>query len=270
MKFKLIDHHMHTQASPDADPSLTMEDYIEQAIALGLPGVMFTDHVDYDFAAPIFEEQIDYEAYYANILRLRDLYSFDIRMGVEMGYQPHLNERISQQLSKFPYDFVILSMHMCDGLDLYNGDFFKGKTQEQAYQRYFETVLYSVENFSDFEVYGHLDYIIRYGGFEERMYDFEYFKPIITQILNVIIKKGKGIEINTSGLRYGLGVTHPRLELLKLYKSLGGTIITIGSDAHYLKDYQAAFDLAVRLLVEAGFDSVTEFKQRVAYQVSIK
>ncbi len=27
---QLIDHHMHTQASPDADQRLAMEDYIEK------------------------------------------------------------------------------------------------------------------------------------------------------------------------------------------------------------------------------------------------
>ncbi|MDX9692234.1 MAG: histidinol-phosphatase HisJ family protein [Acholeplasmataceae bacterium] len=269
MSIKLIDHHTHTQASPDADLSLTMENYIEKAIELGLPGVMFTDHVDFDFAAPIFADQIDYEPYYKKVKQLREKYPIDVLMGVEMGYQPHLNDRISKQLSEFPYDFVILSMHMCDGLDLYNGDFFIGKTQLESYQRYFETVLYSVENFSDFDVYGHIDYIIRYGGFENRMYDFETFKPIISKILSTLINKGKGIEINTSGLRYGLGVTHPRVELLKLYKSLGGKMITLGSDSHYLKDFRKDFELAISLLKEAGFTEITQFKNRKPYFISI-
>jgi histidinol-phosphatase (PHP family) len=269
MMLKLIDHHMHTQASPDADQKLSMENYIEKAIELDLPGVMFTDHVDFDFAAPIFHQQIDYSIYTQKIEKMRQKYPIDIRMGVEMGYQPHLNERISHHLKTYPFDFVILSMHMCDGLDLYNGDFFKGKTQVEAYQRYFETVLYSVKNFFDYEVYGHIDYIIRYGSFERKMYDFEHFKPIVTEILKEIITRGKGIEINTSGLRYGLGVTHPRFELLKLYYELGGRIITLGSDAHYLKDYRINFDIAITLLKEAGFTHITEFKQRKPYQVSI-
>ncbi len=266
---KLIDHHSHTQASPDADQDLSMEDYIEKAIQLNIPGVMFTDHVDFDFAAPIFHQQIDYNEYTKKVIDMRKKYLIDIRMGVEMGYQPHLNERITNHLKAYPFDFVILSMHMCDGLDLYNGDFFKGKSQVEAYQRYFETVLYSVENFDDYDVYGHIDYIIRYGGFNNRMYDFEYFKPIITQILQTIISKGKGIEINTSGLRYGLGVTHPRLELLKLYHSLGGTILTLGSDAHYLKDYRNEFEYAIQLIKEAGFKAITEFKERKPYQVPL-
>jgi histidinol-phosphatase (PHP family) len=269
MSLKLIDHHTHTQASPDADPNLSMEDYIHKAKAQGYPGVMFTDHVDYDFVSPLFLEIIDYNIYHQKIVELRKTHNFDVRMGVEIGYQPHLNERIKTLVNNHPFDFVIASTHLCDGLDLYNGDFFIGKTQEEAYQRYFEIVLYAVNNFTDYDVYGHLDYIIRYGKFERKMYDFNTFKPIIEDILKVIIKNGKGIELNTSGLRYQLGVTHPRLELLELYKNLGGTIITLGSDAHYLKDYQADFELGISLLKKAGFTHVTEYKERTPYFIEI-
>lgn len=269
MPIRLIDHHMHTQASPDADQNLSMENYIEQAIEKGYPGVLFTDHVDYDFAAPIFNEPIDYDRYYQKIVSLRNRFEIPVLMGVEMGYQPHLNQRIDAFLNQYPFDFVILSIHMGDGLDFYNGDFFKGKTQDEAYQRYFEIVLQAVENFDNYDVFGHIDYIIRYGGFSQRMYDFERFKPIITRILQTIIQKNKGIELNTSGFRYGLGVMHPRLELLTLYKNLGGKIITLGSDAHYLKDYQKDFDAAIRLLSAAGFTEVAQFENRKPRFVSI-
>lgn len=270
MSLKLIDHHMHTQASPDADPNLSMEDYIRKAIECNYPGVMFTDHVDYDFAAPIFSEQIDYSQYYSQILKLRKQYNLPILMGVEMGYQPHLNAKIDALLNEFPFDLVILSIHMGDGLDLYNGDFFKGKTQNEAYMRYFEIVLDTVQNYENFDIFGHIDYIIRYGVFKNKIYDFDTFKPIITEILKIIIRNNKGIEVNTSGYRYGLGVTHPILELLKLYKSLGGKILTLGSDAHYLKDYQRDFDEALRLIRLAGFSEVTHFKNRKPYVVSIE
>jgi histidinol-phosphatase (PHP family) len=269
MDIKLIDHHMHTNASPDADQFLTMDHYIKKAMDLKLPGVLFTDHVDYDFFQPIFHKLIDYDQYQKSVLNLRDTYPIDIRMGVEIGYQKHLNQRLNEFLEKYAFDFVICSMHMCDGLDLYNGDFFKGKTQQESYQRYFENVLYNVENYDNYDVYGHVDYIIRYGGFEVRDYDYEKYKDIIDQILIKIIEKDKGIEVNTSGLRYGLGVTHPKFEVIKRFKELGGKYITLGSDAHYLKDFQNNFELGINLLKEAGFTHVTHYKNRKPYQVSI-
>ena len=63
-------------------------------------------------------------------------------------------------------------------------------------------------------------------------YPFDKVKPIISEILKHIISKGKGIEINTSSFRYKLDDLTPSKDILKLYKELGGTIITIGSDAH--------------------------------------
>ena len=63
-------------------------------------------------------------------------------------------------------------------------------------------------------------------------YPFEKVKPIITKILKIVIQDGKGIEINTSSRRYGLKDSTPSRDILKLYKELGGKIITIGSDSH--------------------------------------
>lgn len=259
---KLIDHHMHTNYSPDADPNATMLAYINQAKRNNVSGIMFTDHVDFDTPIQIFADQINYDEYLEEINRLRIETSYPIYMGVEIGYQLHLKRDYDDFLSKYPFDFVICSIHVGDNLDFYNRDFFKGKTQHEAYLRYFEIVLETVKTYDNYDVFGHIDYIIRYGGFDFRNYNFKVYEPIINEILKTIISKGKGIEINTSGIRYNLGVTHPKIELLKRYRELGGKIITIGSDAHRVSDYQADFTLALSLLREAGFDQVCLFKQR--------
>lgn len=266
---KLIDHHMHTHFSPDADPLASMESYIQEVKRRGITGVMFTDHVDIDNPCAIFENPIDYDVYYQKIETLRKSESLFIGMGVEMGYQPHIEHEMRTLLNRYPFDFVICSIHLGDHLDFYNGDFFKNKTQDEAYSRYFELVLNAVQSYEDYDVFGHLDYIIRYGKFQHRMYDFDRYQPIIDRILSIIIHKGKGIELNTSGLRYGLGVTHPRLELLKRYKDLGGTIVTLGSDAHRVTDYYRDFDFAISVLKEAGFDRVAIFKNRQLSFVNI-
>ncbi len=101
-----------------------------------------------------------------------------------------------------------------------------------------------------------------YGGFENRTYQFKDYANILDQILRTIISKGKGIEINTSGFRYGLGVLHPGIDLLKRYKELGGTIITFGSDTHKIRDYYDGFEEAKKMLLEAGFEFITVFKNR--------
>jgi len=262
MNPKIIDSHMHSNYSPDADPKATFEAYIEKAKRLGIKSLVFTDHVDFDSPAEIFTDMIDYDAYVKHLNEVKNTTDIQLLLGVEMGYQPHLHQRIDDFLSKYPFDFVIMSMHIGDGLDFYNGDFFKGKTQVEAYQRYFEIVLDSVRNYQNYDVYGHIDYIIRYGGYPNKRYLYETHKETISAILKEIIKHGKGIEINTSGLRYGLGLVHPYLELLKEYKALGGKIVTFGSDAHFVKDYYAGFEESIKLLKDAGFEYVTVYRNR--------
>jgi histidinol-phosphatase (PHP family) len=269
MYYKLIDHHTHTNKSPDADQKLTFEDYIKVAIDNHISGVMFTDHLEIDYPSPIFNQVIDYVKYHQEIEVLRNKYSLDIKMGVELGYQPKLISQFNQILSNSPFDFVICSMHMCDNLDLYNGDFFIGKTQKESYQRYFENVLDSVINYDNYDVYGHIDYIYKYGNFEVRDYTYSDFKDIIDDILKVIIQKNKGIEVNTSGLRYGLLNLHPKFDIIKRYYELGGRLITLGSDAHRLKDFQNDFEIAIDLLKQAGFKEITQYHLRVPYQIKI-
>ena len=262
MNKKIIDHHMHTNYSPDADPKATMELYIQSAKEKGIDGVMFTDHVDFDFPSDLFDEMIDYHQYLEEVKRVSKKENFKVFMGVEIGYQPHLNQRMTDFLKSHPFDFVICSIHVGDGLDLYNGDFFQGKTQKEAYMRYYEIVLDAVRSYDDYDVFGHIDYIIRYGGYKDRSYLLSDYAQVVDEILKTIIKKGKGIEINTSGLRYGLGVLHPGIDLLKRYKELGGKIITFGSDTHKIKDYYAGFEETKKMLIEAGFEYITVFKDR--------
>ena len=257
-----FDHHLHTQFSPDADPQATMEKYIEEAKRLGISGLVYTDHLDLDTPVELFQKTIEYDSYYQKYLSVKEKIDLPIRLGIEIGYQPHLNKSLEEFLQSVPFDFVICSMHLTDCLDYYNGDFFIGKTQDEAYLRYFESVLEAVKNYHNYDVFGHLDYIIRYGDFDVKDYSIEKYQPIIKKILKEIIKHQKGIEINTSGLRYGLNTTHPKFEVIKWFKELGGEIITLGSDAHKVNDLAKDFDVAIRLLKAAGFDRVAVFEKR--------
>ncbi|WP_341877017.1 histidinol-phosphatase HisJ family protein [Defluviitalea saccharophila] len=263
------DYHVHSSFSSDS--SEEMENQIKTAISLGLKQIAFTDHIDYDYPDKAFPFMIDYNQYLKVFDGLKEKYKnqIDMILGVEIGFQPHVVKQIEEVLSQYPFDFVICSTHVCDRLDLYNGDFFKGKNQKNAYLRYFECVLYNVKNFFNYDVYGHIDYINRYGNYENRILSYEDYKDIIDSILKTIIDLGKGIEINTSGFRYGLGYANPQLSILKRYKELGGKIITIGSDAHSSKDIASHFNEAYKLLEAAGISEITLFRNRKPYFVKL-
>ncbi len=267
MNPRIIDHHTHTNYSPDASDKASMESYIETAKRLNKPGVMFTDHVDLDTPVELFQTIPEYYAYAKKVKTLNED-TFFVGLGVEIGYQPHLKNALHTFVNTHPFDYVICSIHIGDGLDFHNGDFFLDKTDQEGIIRYFELVKEAVTNFESYDVFGHIDYITRYlNGSKD--YDFKRVESLIDDILSTIIQNNKGIELNTSGLRYNLGFMHPKTDLLKRYKALGGTILTLGSDAHSVKDLTADFQEAIDTLKTIGFTSITQFKNRTPYSISI-
>ena len=112
--------------------------------------------------------------------------------------------------------------------------------------------------FKHYSVLAHLDLIIRYD--RNGVYPFKEVEDIIAEILKQAIKDDKGIEVNTSSWHYGLSDTQPSRKILKLYKDLGGRIITVGSDTHttkYLADHiKDAYSI---LKDEIGFDTICTF-----------
>ncbi|QMS84787.1 histidinol-phosphatase HisJ family protein [Candidatus Xianfuyuplasma coldseepsis] len=227
------DYHIHTNYSPDADQEATFEAYINQAQALGLTKLTFTDHVDIDAVHPLFHTPIDYNAYLKEFNTVKQTSPIDIQLGVEIGYQSHVVEEINTFLSKYPFTHVILSIHYLEQKDLYTQEYFIGKTKRQAYQTYFETCLDAIESIDQFDVFGHLDYITRYSPYGD--YDYEEYKDIIDRILQALIRKNKGLEINTSGIANEQR-TYPKQEVLDRFIELGGTTLVYGSDAHKISE----------------------------------
>ena len=167
-------------------------------------------------------------------------------------------------VKQYPFDFIIGSSHITCKKDMaMDKSFFEGYTRNEAYLRYFKEVLENIKLYdNEFDVYGHIDYVVRYGNYAEKKIDYEEFREILDKILINLIKKDKGIEINTSGIRYGLGSPHPNIDIIKRYKELGGKIITIGSDAHKIEDLGKDFDIAYNMLKEADFREVAIYHNR--------
>ncbi len=254
------DHHVHTRFSPDSQADIHA--YLKAGKRLGLEFVMFTDHVDFGTTDPEFMEPIDYRGYFEEMKRLEEAYEIPIQVGVEIGYEKHHKGQIEEFLGQYPFHFVIASIHYGDGKDFYLGDFFHGKDQRGSYKRYFEILQEMAENFSAYDVAGHIDYITRYGPFLNKHYEFTEFEPSIDPILQALIHQGKGIELNTSGLRGKGGSPFPKPEVLGKYRALGGKIITVGSDAHFNEHYQAGIKEGIGQLKDLGYTEISSFTKR--------
>lgn len=263
----IADFHTHSSNSGDCDVPMYMQ--IESAINKGIKYLCITEHMDYDFPKAPDEDVsfiLDTDTYYDEYLFNKEKYHEKINLffGVELGLQPHLAIRHNEYVSKYPFDFVIGSSHLCDGYDVYYPDFFIGKNEVECYRRYFESELENIKEFNNFDVYGHLDYILRYGPTKDNNFHYNDYAEIIDEILKQLISSGKGIEINTGGLKDGMKETNPCLDILRRYKDLGGEIITVGSDSHNPENIAYDFKTAKETLLAAGFSRYTIFKERTA------
>lgn len=258
----LTDSHMHTHFSQDSDA--LPEQMVLSAVEKGLETICFTDHEDKDFVEEGRECVIDMPEYLSEIRRLQEKYQDRIRicLGVEIGLQPHLGEFCRGFTGRYPFDFVIGSVHVAGGKDPYFADFFEGRTDQEGYRFMLEETLKNVRMIPDFDVLGHLDYVVRYGKQKEKSYSYQEMEDLIEAILRELISRGKGLEVNTAGLKYGLPFAHPFPDVLKKYRELGGEIITVGADAHRPEHVGYAFDRIDAYLKDCGFKYYTKFVDR--------
>ena len=259
----LADYHVHTDYSDDSD--YRMEDVVVDAIKLGLNEICFTDHVDYGIKCdwdsglkikyrngePL--ANVYYPQYMKEIRAMQYLYGskIDIRIGLEFGIQTDTIPMFYSLYNRYEFDFIILSIHQVDNKEFWNQSFQRGKTQQEYNEKYYEEMLAVVQKYKDYSVLGHMDLIARYD--ENGVYPFQKIKPLVEKILKIVIADGKGIEVNTSSHRYGLSDTTPSIEILKLYRELGGKIVTIGSDSHKPEHLGAYIKETKELLKNLGY-----------------
>ena len=259
----LADFHMHTEFSTDSEAS--MESQIASAIEKGIKHLCFTDHMDYDYPVQYGGGFLfDMETYLARINEMKERYKKRIALyrGVELGMQPGLAERCGSLVQGYPLDFVICSSHVVDGIDPYFPDFWKGRDEKSALRRYFESILENIRMFEDFDIYGHLDYIIRYAPSGKREFSYSEYGDIIDEILKSLIQKGKGIEINSGGYRCGLGHANPHEAIITRYCELGGELITIGSDGHKPEDLAYNYKKTGEMLLSLGIRYYAIYENR--------
>jgi len=264
------DCHMHTYFSGDSEAK--PEDMILAAIDKGLEAICFTDHEDIDYFCDDIEFVFDPETYFKELGALKEKYKekLDIRIGVEFGLQPHLAKKAKAFTTANPYVFVIGSMHVVGGKDPYYPEFFEGISDEEAYRMALRETIADIRAVADFDVLGHLDYVVRYGKHREQEYSYSRFADEIDEILRYLIEHGKGLEVNTAGLKYGLPFAHPHPDVLKRYKELGGEIITVGADAHKPEHVGYDFNIVDNILEACGFKYYAEFIKRIPVFRKIK
>lgn len=279
----LIDCHTHTQFSMDSEADIN--EMINRAIELGLKAYAITDHCECNcwFTEDHYEntENFDYFNYaedFENSLNavtaLKEKYGSELNLicGTEMGQAIHDLEIAKKIVSDERLDFVIGSIHQTLGeKDFFYIDY-KNMSMDEIYillNKYFKEV-YELCRWGKFDILGHLTYSLRYMkrrcGIDP---DISRYDEIIAESFRELISKDKGIEINTSGLRQNFGDVFPPLKYVKLFKDLGGEILSVGSDAHKVEDLGSGIAKGIEIARAAGFTRLCYFKKRKPYFINI-
>lgn len=261
------DYHLHSSFSGDS--TAPMEDMVRSGFQKGLTHMCFTEHMDLhypisvDVPAGFFEVNTD--SYLYELLHLKEKYASDIQLsfGIELGLQASYTKELNMYARSYDFDFIIGSSHIVNGKDPYEPAYFQGRTEEEGYREYFTTVIENIKKFTRYDVYGHLDYVVRYGPKLDKDYSYEKYKDLFDRMLTLLLEQEKGIELNTGGLRSGLKDFNPCADVLRRYRELGGEIITVGSDAHAPADVASNFALAEETLKSCGFKYYSVFEKRV-------
>ena len=243
-----------------------MEDMCARAVEIGIGEIAFTEHFDNNPADLCFGK-FDYDSYISQIEAARARFdSLRILTGIEFG-EPHMYPEQIQAVREWKLDVVLAVVHWV-GDKIIAVDEFGDSDVESMYDRYFDEVL-KTARVGGFDVLAHFDLMKRFGVKYAGPFRFESFRDRIAAILEAMIERGIALEMNTSGLRQPCRETFPGPGTLKLYRELGGELITIGSDAHRIEQLGFGLDEGMSLIRAAGFDRIAVYRSRTPELVAL-
>lgn len=240
----------HTHSAFSADSEMRAEDALARAEQLGL-GLVFTEHLDLDYPGDkdfVFDPE-DYWNTYSPLRGERLL------LGVEIGMTPEHREANRAFASRVPFDMILGSIHMVDGMDLYYPETYRGREKGEFYREYLISMAREVYHNEFIDVLAHIDYIARYADFENPELKYGDFPEEVDAVLGALIVTDTVLELNTRRCS-DASVLKALLPIYKRYREMGGRYITIGSDAHKAEALGGNFSMAWDFAEECGLKPV--------------
>ena len=252
-----IDYHTHTKLSSDGEVPLT--EMAEAAVKAGLSELCVTDHYDlvdldgYDWVPALAQRREAAERYRGRLT---------VRLGVEFGSANRYPDRAKATLAQPELDFVIGSVHNltpeAGAKDFYFVDYTAPEVCYACLDDYFAQML-RLAPIPDYDAMGHIIYPLRYMCMRDgQTVSLDRYWEQIREILRTVAQTGHAIELNT----YNGRTLADWLPVLKIYKEVGGELITVGSDAHRTENVGKGVPEAYELLTQAGFRYVTLYEKR--------
>ena len=250
-----FDYHMHTRLS---DGKNSHEEMVEAAMEKGYSEIGFTDHFCIRQPCTWAMGAEGLEPMVKQLITLREKYRDQIRIliGVEVDYFPDREAEIARELEKYPFDYVLGSVHF---LDDWNYDSDRSRyveyTNDYLYERYFGE-LQKAASSGLFDTMAHPDLIKKFRIWPDRNPNGLY-----TETARRFAQSGVTFELNTSGIDRPCGEFFPGKELLTAFRQ-ENVPVTLGSDSHQSAQIGRYFDDARKMLRELGYQELVRYRER--------
>lgn len=274
MSFKnpqVFDLHTHHERCGHAEGEI--REYIEAAIQSGLDMIGISDHSPYfyreedHFRPNITMKKSEFHEYVAEVLALKKEYKgkIEVLLGVESDFFPQHIKSYQKQYNRYPFDYIIGSVHYVDEVSIFNKNRWKRLTDTEKIatkDAYYKLIQQSAQS-GMFQILGHIDAM---KGFYPEFSAIP--TDVVEQTLKVIGGENVAIEINTSGKTKYVGGWYPSDDILE--KALFyGVDVTFGSDAHTPERIGDDFQLVKSKLKEIGFKKWCVFRKKEKVYVSL-
>jgi histidinol-phosphatase (PHP family) len=266
------DNHVH-MAPFSNDARQTLQELMDFAGRVGLSGIMTTDHYEKDVFYAGREDVFALAEYFQTLQPVRDATAkscFQLLIGVELGYMPHLTGHYAEITSTWPFDGVILSLHILDGEDPFVDASMYQREKVRLYDRYLQVMQEMVLDCPDFDILGHFDYISRYGRYPDRKMHYADTPDGFDALLQALIQNGKTLEINTrsvskfKALGYAGDDCWPDAAIVRRYLEMGGPGVSLGSDGHLPNEAGQLFKEGLAWLKSLGCRHLVHYVRRQA------
>lgn len=273
---KIYDTHMHSENSHDGKVPIKL--LCAHAADMNLSGITITDHFDCEK----YNSKDDCKHILKSISDIKEAKKafgdkLEILIGVEIADRIYNDDMGKYCLKMGDFDFVLSSLHSTStgkrikkGFTSFLSFAETTQSEDKAFlDLYYKNLLHMAEN-DDYDSLAHLSYPLRYmNGMYKKGVSLDSYEDFFIKIFHTLIYREKALEINTSGLKTDWCSTMPYEELIKLYHSMGGRLITVGSDAHRAEHMCCGFDGTFDMLRRNGFTHYYYYKKRKPVQVTL-
>ena len=264
MNATVADYHVHTKSSPDAEGS--MEEYVRKAEEKKIEEIGFSDHIFLQHLGSYSDFLVKaMPAYLRDFLVFKEKAEMPVKLGAEVDFFPDMTEKMGAFIRKFPFDYVIGSVHVMGGWiidDPSAKDEYSRRDPFEMYDEYLELVR-EMCACRLFDVVGHPDLIKIFGTRPK-----EDLTQIYKDTAETIARSKMCAEINAKGLSRPCREIYPSEKFLKILYSHGVPIV-FGSDAHEPNDLGKNLEEAVRLARKVGYFEACRFSCREEQLVKI-